>query len=79
MDEKLEQEPKVKSIEKGFGEGSIFFHTISTWSLFTFVDEIKEEMKQIGSDLAITVYRGYLNGKLKFEMGASIDVTIIYH
>lgn len=82
MDNTQENEPRIKSIDKGWGEGSVIFRTYQAGNVICplfYVDEIKEEFKQVNSDLVITVYRGYLNGKLKFEMGASIDVTVVYY
>ena len=71
-------EQKIKSVEKGWGEGSTFFSTVQTVSETYRVDEIKEESKQVSNDIIINVYRGYKDGKLFFEMGASIDVTVAY-
>jgi len=41
MDKTQENEPRIRSIEKGSGEDSRFFHTNPEWSNFTFVNEIK--------------------------------------
>jgi len=71
-------EQKIKSVEKGWGEGSTFFSTAQTVSETYRVDEIKEESKQVSNDVIINVYRGYKDGKLFFEMGASIDVTVAF-
>ena len=71
-------EQKIKSVEKGWGESSTFFSTVQTVSETYRVDEIKEESKQISNDIVINVYRGYKDGKLFFEMGASIDVTVAF-
>jgi len=71
-------EQKIKSVEKGWGENSTFFSTAQTVSEAYRVDEIKEESKQISSDIVVNVYRGYKNGELFFEMGASIDLTVIF-
>ena len=68
----------IKSVEKGWGEGSTFFSVDSKVAEFCRVDEIKEEGKQVSSDLMINVFRGYKGGKLIFEMGASIDVTVAF-
>lgn len=83
MDKTQENEPRIRSIEKGWGDDSEFFNTESEeFDFGWYVDEIKEEVKKVGlgeyGELYHTVYRGYLNGKLKFEMGASIDVTVVY-
>jgi hypothetical protein len=71
-------EQRIKSVEKGYGQESIFFmvskNTTDSWK----VDEIKEEGKQISSDCMINIFRGYKDGKLVFEMGCSIDVTVTY-
>ena len=72
-------EKKIKSVEKGWGESSVFFSTNERTSPSHRVDEIKEEYKQISSDTGINIYRGYINGNLVFEMGASIDVTVVYY
>lgn len=63
---------RITSIEKGWGEESIYYRVGSQQIP---IDEIKEEKKHIGPG-DNTVYRGYNNGKLVFEMGASIDVTV---
>jgi predicted RNA binding protein with dsRBD fold (UPF0201 family) len=71
---------KIKSVEKGCGDNSIFFTINKKAAKFCQVDEIKEEIKIIGkgiyNDLEIQVYRGYKNNKLVFEMGQGYDVTI---
>jgi hypothetical protein len=72
-------EQKIKAVEKGWGENSTFFSTGKGISETLRVDEIKEESKQISSDCIINVYRGYKDGKLVFEMGASIDVTVSFY
>lgn len=69
---------KIKSVEKGWGEASTFFSINSNCSEYIRVDEIKEESKQVSLDLMINVFRGYKNGKLIFEMGSSIDVTVSF-
>ena len=75
-------EQKIKSVEKGWGESSTFFSTKLKESSSCKVDEIKEEVKIVGAgeycSLSHTVYRGYKNGKMVFEMGASIDITVTY-
>jgi hypothetical protein len=71
-------EGKIKSVEKGFGEDSIFFSTSNLVSETYRVDEIKQEGKQVSNDSMISVYRGYKNGKIFFEMGASIDITLTF-
>jgi DNA (cytosine-5)-methyltransferase 1 len=64
---KMEQ--KIKSVEKGWGENSIYFATHSNASKFNKVDEIKEEIRQTSIDGdGFHVYRGYKDGKLFFEM-----------
>jgi hypothetical protein len=74
----MEEVRVIKSVEKGWGEGSCFFSIVNTVSESYLVDEIKQEGKQIGCDEFIQVYRGYKNGKMFFEMGASIDVTVAF-
>ena len=71
-------ENKIKSVEKGCGENSISFSISKRYSEQYRVDEIKEEQKQVSPNDIFNVYRGYKNGKLIFEMGATIDVTVIY-
>ena len=70
-------ENKIKSVEKVCGYYSTYFTTNKNDTL-NGVDEIKEEHKQVSPDDIFNVYRGYKNGKLVFEMGATIDVTVIY-
>ena len=71
---------KILSIEKGWGQSSIFFTTNPKCVDEVRVDEIKEEQKQINSDeLYISVYRGYKNGRIVFEMAAGIDITVVYN
>lgn len=77
---------KIKSIEKGSGEGSSYFAINDQYQYATFGDkihEIKEEIKVIGSgiscDLTLTVYRGYdVAGQLLFEIESKSSLTIIY-
>lgn len=72
-------EDKIFSIEKGWGEDSTFYTTNPKVGGYHKVDEIKEEFKQTSMDgNGITVYRGFKDGKLVFEMGASIDITLNY-
>ena len=71
-------EQKIKSVEKGWGEGSTFYSVDSKVSKFHKVDEIREESKQVSPDHIFNVYRGYIDGKLVFEMGASIDITVSF-
>ena len=71
-------EQKIKSVEKGWGEGSSFFSVDAEVPEFHRVDEIKEDVKQVSSDIMINVFRGYKGGNLVFEMGASIDVTVSF-
>lgn len=75
---KSQMEKKIKSVEKGWGEGSMFFSTLSTAIPYK-VDEIKEETKEISSDKKISVLRGYKKGNLYFEMGITSDVVILYY
>jgi hypothetical protein len=60
---------KIKSVEKGWGEDSVFFFA---WNGGT-VDEIKLE-----DGISFPVYRGYKEKRLVFEMGVAPDVTVIY-
>ncbi len=69
---------KIRAIEKGWGEGSILFSTNPQAIETVRVDEIKEDSKQVSNDVIINVYRGYKEGQLVFEMGASIDVTVYF-
>lgn len=71
-------EQKIKSIQKGCGEGDLFYSTDTKVASQYQVQEIKEEAKQVSPDLIYNVYRGYSEGKLIFEMGASIDVTVVF-
>jgi len=77
-----DQENRIKCIEKGWGQDSIFFTTRKEATCFK-VDEIKEEVKKIGNgeycELTHSVYRGYVNGQVKFEMGVNSDVTVTYY
>ena len=68
----------IKSVEKGWGEASIFFSTNKQCAEQYVVDEIKEESKQVSSDKIINIYRGYKDGNIKFEMGLDIDITVTY-
>lgn len=69
-------EQKIKSIEKGWGENSIFFTTNENET--NYVDEIVQDGKQISSDTLITVYKGFKNGKIVFEMAANSDITLSF-
>ena len=72
---------KIKSIEKGWGEGSTFFSTYIKVGESYKVSEIKEEWKIItidGHNSSILVYRGYRDGNLYFEIEANSQLTIIY-
>lgn len=69
---------KIKSIQKGYGEGDIFYSTDSKVSKIYLVEDIKEESKQVSDNHIINIYRGYIGDKLVFEMGASIDVTVVF-
>lgn len=67
---------KIKSIEKGWGEDSIYFTTNEKAT--NHVDEIVQDGKQISSDTLITVYKGFKNGKIVFEMAANSDITLTF-
>jgi len=69
---------KIKSVQKGYGEGNIFYSTDPKVSTQYQAEDIREEAKQVGNDIIINVYRGYIGEKLVFEMGASIDVTVVF-
>lgn len=68
----------IKSVQKGYGEGDIFYTTDTRVAKQYVVDAIRAGDKQVSNDMIINVYRGYKDGKLVFEMGASIDVTVTY-
>jgi len=68
---------KIKSVEKGWGEGTIFFSTHPGVAQIYKVDEIKREMANT-FDGPFDVYRGYVAGKPKFEMGITADVTTVF-
>lgn len=70
-------EKKIRAIEKGWGDASVFFTINEKADKDNRVDEIREESKNIGPG-SIVVYRGYIGGNIVFEMGASIDVTVYY-
>jgi hypothetical protein len=77
---------KIKSIEKGAGEGSSYYAVNDQYPHAQFKDkihEIKEEEKFIGkgmhNDLTIIVYRGYtVSGHLLFEIEANSSLTVAY-
>jgi hypothetical protein len=69
---------KIKSIQKGYGQGDIFYSTDSKVAAQYQVEDIREESKQVSDNHIINVYRGYIGDKLVFEMGASIDVTVVF-
>jgi len=71
-------EQKIKSIQKGYGEGDIFYSTDTKVAKQYQVEEIREESKQVSPDMIFNVYRGYSEKKVVFEMGASIDVTVVF-
>lgn len=77
---------KIKSIEKGAGEGSTFYAVNDQYTHAQFKDkihEILEETKVLGkglhNDLTMTVYRGYtVSGHLLFEIEANSSLTVAY-
>ena len=80
-------ENKIKSIEKGSGEGSSFFKINDEYPYAICGDkiaEIKEDTKTIswncGQDCDyIKVYKGYdANGNILFEVEANSSLTICY-
>lgn len=70
-------ELKIKSVEKGYGNNSILFSTDPLLTSGQKVDEIIEEIKEGAFNFRFNVYRGYIKNNLVFEMGASIDVTVV--
>jgi len=71
-------EEKIKAIQKSCNEVDIFFSTDEKVVKQYRVDEIKLELRQVSSDLQISVYRGYRDGKVYFEIGANIDVCVYF-
>lgn len=70
----------IKYIEKGWGDNSTFYTTSGIKGNNYVVEEIVESFKQTSAHGdGFTVYRGYKNGKLVFEMGASADITVTYY
>lgn len=79
---------KIKAIEKGWGEGSIFFTTNPAAKSPYFVDEIQEWWQPVeqkydpatGKTTEITrlVYAGYKEGKLVFLIESGSGLTIKY-
>ena len=78
MSEKIAIERKIKSVQKGWGDGDIFYSTYPAVVEQYLVEEIKEEIKQVSESKCFNVYRGYTDGKIVFEMGASIDITVVF-
>lgn len=69
---------KIVSIEKGWGEGSTYFKVAKEITHPHLVHEIKSELKSIGENTAILVYRGYIDNSLVFEIEANSQLTIIF-
>ena len=73
---------KIKSIEKGWGESSIYYQVSDNTSFPNRVEEITEEVKFLGKgeycELSILVYRGYISGKIVFEIAANSDITLSF-
>lgn len=69
---------KIKSVEKGWGEDSIFYTTNPKVQEQFRVNEIREEVKQISDSNRMSVYRGYKGDSLVFEMGISPDITVTF-
>lgn len=67
---------KIKLIWLGFTQDGPIATTDKSSGHNWKVDEIKEELKQISFDKQISVYRGYINGKLDFEVIASGNLLI---
>ncbi len=72
------EKEEIISVEKGWGEDSVFYSTTPTVGQNHYVTDIKEETKQVGDDALISVYCGYLHGKKIFQMGISRDVTVVF-
>jgi len=72
------EQQEIDYIDKGWRESSTFFGTNEKVLESNRVDKILLEDRQVGSDTIISVYRGYKNDKVVFEIGASIDVTVVY-
>ena len=75
-------EQKIKSIEKGWGQTSTYYQVNDNTSYPNRVSEIKEEVKLLGKgehcELSIIVYRGYIEGKIVFEIAANSDITLTF-
>ena len=77
---------KIKSIDKGTGEGSTYFAVNDKYQYAICGDRIhniEEEIKILGkglhNDLTLTVYRGYdVAGQLLFEIESNSSLTINY-
>ena len=73
---------EIKSIEKGWGDGSTYFTTDGDGSYSTYIDKIIAEERIVGkgyyNDLIITVYCSYLEEKRVFEIESNSSLTIIY-
>jgi hypothetical protein len=73
---------KIKSITQGWGEGCAFFTADSKTNASEWhrVDEIKQEIKVTGNglhcDTTITVYRGYKNSNMVWEIEANNAITL---
>ena len=68
----------IKSVEKGYGEDSIFYSTNPLVAQQYRVDRIEFDSKQVGNDIIIKGYKGDVMDNVVFEMGANIDVTVVY-
>ncbi len=53
-------EQKIKSVQKGYGEGDIFYSTDTRVAKQYQVEEIRYESKQVSPDIIFNVYRGYI-------------------
>jgi hypothetical protein len=82
----MKTEQKIKSIEKGWGEGSSIYSTDPTNKhyLIFHVDVIKKEQREhlIGNAdnecVDIIVYRGYTADKMIFEIESGSGVTLTF-
>lgn len=76
----------IKSIEKGWGEGSTYYSTDEKLIGHpTFVNEILREVVTVGrgfyNDVTMDVYRGYIhpNKEPVFEIESNSSLTIVYN
>jgi hypothetical protein len=75
---------KIRTIERGFGEDSIWFSTDKKCeSVFHKVDEIKPFEKTIGkgmyNDITTTVYQCFKDGHIIAELESNCGITIQFY